>query len=30
MLWRLRDILISKRMMEHHKLEAYIRALSRC
>lgn len=29
-LWRLRDILISKRMMEHHQLEAYIRALSRC
>jgi len=29
-LWRMKDILISKRMMEHHKLEAYIRALSRC
>lgn len=30
MLWQLHDVLISKRMMEHHSLHSYIRTLNRC
>ena len=30
MLWQLHDVLISKRMLEHHALDSYIRTLGRC
>ena len=30
MLWMLRDILLSKRMFEHHSLDSYIKTLMRC
>jgi len=30
MLWQLHDILLSKRMLEHHSLDSYIRTLNRC
>lgn len=30
MLWSLRDVLLSSRMLEHHNLDAYIKTLMRC
>ena len=30
MLWQLKEILLSKRMLEHHTLDSYIRTLNRC
>ena len=29
-LWTLHEILLSKRMMEHHSLESHIKTLARC
>jgi hypothetical protein len=29
-LWQLHDVLISKRMLEHHTLDSYVRTLNRC
>ena len=30
MLWVLHDVIVSKKMLTHHSIESYIKALSRC